>query len=95
MRTILQLFGKKQKENYIISKIKLISYRSSHDKNSKTITKLLVAKLVGFGNDGGRYHGDDLEGTSIARLFQNLEKSLKQLLIKRDKIITNETQKKK
>ena len=46
------------------------TYRLSNDKNSKNITKRLEAKLVEFAVDRTRYHGGDLEGTSIVRLFQ-------------------------
>ena len=55
--------------NNIITKI--LTYRSSHNKNSKTIANILEAKLVEAGIDRTRYHCGDLEGTSIIRLFQN------------------------
>ena len=57
------------------------TYRLSNDKNSKTITKRLEAKLVEFAVDRTKYHGGDLEGTSIVRLFQNAEKIFKQFSI--------------
>ena len=57
------------------------TYRLSNDKNSKIITKRLEAKLVEFAVDRTRYHGCDLEGTSIVRLFQNAEKIFKQFSI--------------
>ena len=74
--------------------IKINTYRSSHEKNSKSITNILEAKLVEFGIDRARYHGGDLEGTSVVRIFQNSEKMFKQFSIEINKIITNETLKK-
>ena len=63
----------------IISKKRNIkNHRSSNNKHSKSITKFLEAKLVEFGIDRGRYHGGDLEGTSIIRLFQNADNIFKQ-----------------
>ena len=38
--------------------------------------------LVSFEIDKARYHGGDLEGTSIIRLFQNLENILYNFLLK-------------
>ena len=75
-------------------KIKIKSYRSSHNKNSKIITSILKATLVEFGINRARYYGGDLEGTSNVWFFQNLEKIFKQLSIEINKIIINETPKK-
>ena len=54
----------------IISKKRnLKNHRSSNNKHSKSIANILEAKLVEFGIDRARYHGGDLEETSIVRLF--------------------------
>ena len=54
----------------IISKKRNIkNHRSSNNKHLKSIANILEAKLVEFGIDRARYHGGDLEGTSIVRLF--------------------------
>ena len=58
------------------------SHRSSHGKNSVTITHILDAKLVEFGIDRARYHGGDLEGTSIVRLIKIQRKSSNDFLLK-------------
>ena len=50
--------------------------------------------MVEFGIDRGRYHGGDLEGTSIIRLFQNADNIFKQFSIAINKIITNYKHKK-
>ena len=50
---------------------------SSNNKHSKSITNILEAKLVEFGIYRARYHGGDLEGTSIVRLFQNADNIFK------------------
>ena len=65
------------------------SHRSSHGKNSVTITHILDAKLVEFGIDRARYHGDGLEGISIVWLFQNSENIFKQFSFEINKIINN------
>ena len=41
-------------------------------KNSKTIANILEVKLVEADVDRARYHCGALEGTSIIRLFQNV-----------------------
>ena len=69
-------------------------YRLFNNKNSKSIANILEAKLVEFGIDRARYHGGDLEGTSIIRLFQNANKIFNQFSMKIKNIITNEEQKK-
>ena len=68
--------------------------RSSNNKHSKSITHIIVAKLVEFWIDRARYHNGDFEVTSIIRLFKNAENIFKQFLIAINKIITNEEQKK-
>ena len=40
------------------------------EKPSKNITFLLESKLIEYGIDREKYHGGDLEGTSIVRMFQ-------------------------
>ena len=69
-------------------------YRLFNNKNSKSIANILEAKLVEFGIDRARYHGGDLEGTSIIRLFQNANKIFNQFLMAIKNIITNEEQEK-
>ena len=56
---------------------------------------ILEAKLVEFGIDRARYHGGDLEVTSIIRLFQNADNIFKQFSLEINKIITNDEPKKK
>ena len=51
-------------------------------------------KLVEFGINRVRYHGGGVEGTSIIRLFQNVDNIFKQFSVEINKIITNEDQKK-
>ena len=83
------------KQLNILKKLIIKPYRLSNGKNSNTITKILEAKLVEFEIDRARYHSVDLEGTSIARLFQNAEKIFKQFSIEIHKTITNGKQKMK
>ena len=40
------------------------------EKPSKNITFLLESKLIEYGIDRAKYHGGDLERTSIVRMFQ-------------------------
>ena len=40
------------------------------EKPSKNITLLLESKLIEYGIDREKYHGGDLEGTSIVRIFK-------------------------
>ena len=61
----------------ITSYKKYQTYRLSNNKNPKTIAKKLEAKLVESGIYRARYHGGDLEGTSIIRLFQNVDNIFK------------------
>ena len=70
------------------------NYSSSNNKPLKSITNIFEAKLVEFGIDRAKYHGGDLEGTSIIRLFQNANNIFKQFSIQINKIITNDDQKK-
>ena len=84
---------KSTKQIILSQQIKINTYRSSHENNSKSITHILEAKLVEFGIDRAKYHGSDLEETSVIRLFQNSEKFFKQFSIEINKIITNETKK--
>ena len=77
-----------------ISKKEYYNHRSSNNKHSKSITNVLEAKLVEFGINRARYHGGDLEGTSIIRLFQNADNIFKQFSIAINNIITNDEQKK-
>ena len=81
-----QLIESKKKE--------IKDYRLLHNKTSKSIANILEAKLVEVGIDRARYHGGDLEGTSIIRLFQNANKIFNQFSMKIKNIITNEEQKK-
>ena len=79
----------------IVSKKNNIKHnRSSNNKHSKSIANILEAKLVEFGIDRARYHGGDLEGTSIVWLFQNANKIFNQFSMAIKNIITNEEQKK-
>ena len=55
----------------------------------------MESKLIEYGIDRAKYHGDDLEGTSIVRLFQNSDKIFKQFFIEINEIIINEIKKKK
>ena len=73
---------KSTKQIILSQQIKINTYRSSHENNSKSITHILEAKLVEFGIDRARYHGGYLEGTSVVRLFQNSEKFFKQFILK-------------
>ena len=86
------IYSKYKSINYIQKTIK--TYRSSDNKNSKTTANILEAKLVEFGIDRARYHGGDLEGTSIIRLFQNVDNIFNQISVEINKIITNDDQKK-
>ena len=70
------------------------NHRISNNKHSKSITNILEAKLLEFGFDRARYHGGDLEGTSIVRLFQNVDNIFNQFSIAIKNIITNDEQKK-
>ena len=51
--------------------------RSSNNKHSKSITHIIVAKLVEFWIDRARYHNGDFEVTSIIRLFKNADNIFK------------------
>ena len=68
-----------QSTNQLITfqKKNIKNYRSSNNKKSKSITKILEAKLVEFGIDRAKYHGGDLEETSIIRLCQNSDNIFK------------------
>ena len=52
-----------------------------------------MIKTYRFGIKRARYHGGDLEGTSIIRLFQNTDNIIKQFSVEIDKIITNDDKK--
>ena len=78
----------------ISQKNNIKNYRSSNNKHSKSLKKILEAKLVDFGIDRVRYHCCVLEGTSIMRLFQIADNIFKQFSIAINKIITNDEQKK-
>ena len=60
-----------QSTNQLINSQKknIKNYRSLNNIHSKPITNILEAKLVESGIDRARYHGGDLEGTSIITLF--------------------------
>ena len=79
-----------QSTNQLINSQKknIKNYRSSNNIHSKLITNILEAKLVEFGIDRARYHGGDLEGTSIIRFFQNADNIFKQCSVEINKIIT-------
>ena len=85
-----------QSTNQLITSQKknIKNYSSSNNKHLKSITNIFEAKLVEFGIDRAKYHGGDLEGTSIIRLFQNANNIFKQFSIQINKIITNDDQKK-
>ena len=86
-----------QSNNQLITSQKknIKNYRLSNNKNSKTITNLLEAKLVEFRISRARYHVCDLEGTSIIRLFKIADNIFKQISIEINKIITNDEKKRK
>ena len=80
----------KSTRQLIISQKNLIKiYRLSNGKNPNTITKILEAILADFRIDRARYHGSDLEGTSIVRLFHNTDKICNECLKEINKIVTN------
>ena len=68
------------------------TYRLSNGKNSKTITTILGGILVDFGINRAKYHGGDLRGTSIIRLFQNAETIFKAFSIETNKFVTKKKQ---
>ena len=69
------------------------NYRLSNGKNPKTITTILEGILVDFGINRAKYHGGDLRGTSIIRLFQNAETIFKAFSIETNKFVTKKKQK--
>ena len=60
------------------------------EKPSKNITFLLESKLIEYGIDRAKYHGGDLEGTSIVRMFQNTNEIFNQFKISITKLLRNE-----
>ena len=62
------------------------------EKPSKNITFLLESKLIEYGIDRTKYHGGDLEGTSIVRMFQNANEIFNQFKISISKTIIEDTQ---
>ena len=85
-----------QSTNQLINSQKknIKNYRSLNNIHFKPITNILETKLVEFGIDRARYHGGDLEGTSIIRLFQNVGKIFNKFSFEINKIIKNKEQKK-
>ena len=61
-----------QSTNQLITSQKknIKNYSSSNNKHLKSITNIFEAKLVEFGIDRAKYHGGDLEGTSISDYFK-------------------------
>ena len=49
------------------------SYRMSNGKRPNRITKILETRLIDSGIKRARYHGGNLDQTSIVRLFQNTD----------------------
>ena len=47
------------------------SKKKIKEKPSRNLTFILESKLIEHGIDRAKYHGGDLEGTSIVRIFQN------------------------
>ena len=84
-----------QSTNQLITSQKknIKNYRSSNNKNFKSITKMLEAKLVESGIDRARYYDGDLEGTLIIRLFHNTDNIFKNISIEINKIIANDDKK--
>ena len=60
------------------------------EKSSRNLTFLLESKLFEHGIDRVKYHGGDLEGTSILKMFQNLM----EYLLNSKKIFQNRLKKK-
>ena len=52
----------------------------------------MESKLIEYGIDRAKYHGDDLEGTSIVRMFQNTNEIFNQFKISISKSIIEYTQ---
>ena len=77
---------------YNITTINKKSENKIKEKPSKNITFLLESKLIEYGIDRAKYHGGDLEGTSIVRMFQNSNESFTQFKISITKFISEEIQ---
>ena len=54
----------------------------------------MESKIIEYGIDRAKYHGGDLEGTSIVRMFQNSNEIFNQFKISITKFISEEVQKK-
>ena len=52
----------------------------------------MKSKLIECGIDRAKYHGGDLEGTSIVRMFQNANRIFNQFKISISKSIIEDTQ---
>ena len=48
------------------------------EKPSKNIIFLVESKLIEYGVDRAKYHGGDLDGISIVRMFQNVNEIFNQ-----------------
>ena len=62
------------------------------EKPFKSITLIFESKLIEYGIDRANYHGGDLEGTSIVRMFQNSNEIFNQFKISVTKCICKEDQ---
>ena len=83
------IFGNKQCITYQKNNIK--TYRSNNGRKYTSLTSLMDSTLISFEIDRERYHGGDLEGTSIINLFQNCNKSFHVFQTKIMTIITDDS----
>ena len=69
----------------------LKKYRKGNGRKCDSLTTLTDSTLVSFGIDRPRYHGDDLEETSIIKLFQNTNNIFQVFQTKIKTIVTNDS----
>ena len=62
------------------------------EKPSKNLIFILESKLIEYGIDRVKYHGGDLEGTSIVRMFQNSNEIFNQIKVDISKMVNEEDQ---
>ena len=81
--------GNKQCITYQKNNIK--TYRSNNGRKYTSLTSLMDSTLVSFEIDRAKYHGGDLERTSIIKLFQNSNKIFHVFQTKIMTIITDDS----